>query len=173
MNNIVVINGLRFLVFTLIQLLVLKRASSGWEGFFYLNVLLYPLFILLLPLRTPKALIVFLGFLLGLSIDIGYGSIGVHAGTCVATAYLRSYVLKWTEPREGYNVNHSPNFHHLGAPWFLRYSAILMFFHIFIYFWIDAFSHIYFLDIVLKTAYTFVFSMFIIFVFMFLFNPKN
>jgi hypothetical protein len=173
MNNLVVINIIRFIFFFLIQILLFKRLSSGWEGWIYVNVLIYPLFLFLLPLSTPKPLMVFLGFVIGLAVDVGYGTYGVNAGASVFTAYLRSYVLNWTEPREGYAVNASPNINQLGGAWFFRYAGILMLVHTFIYFCIDAFSPVFILDILAKTIYTFIFSMLGVLIVMFLFNPKN
>ena len=173
MSNIIVINILRFIAFFLVQLLILKRLSYGWEGFMYVNVLLYPLFILLLPFRTPKPLVVFLGFLIGFFVDLGYGTLGVHSGAMVATAYFRSFVINWLEPREGYNIGSSPNKEDMGGGWFIRYTAILMFTHIFIYFCIDAFTPVYIVGIVGKTFWTFLFSMLLLLVVVYTLNPKK
>jgi len=173
MNSAVGINVFRFVALLLLQGLILKRISEGWMGYVYFNVLLYPLFVILLPLRTPRAVVLVVAFLLGIGVDLFYGTIGMHAGAMVFMAYLRSFVLNRIEPREGYNVNYSPTKSRMGLPWFLSYSSIMMGIHLLAYFSLDAFSPVYFGGIVVKSLYSFFFSMFFIIIVMFVFNPED
>lgn len=175
MTSSTFINGLRFLGLFLLQVFVFKRLSTGWEwdGILYVNVIIYPLFILLLPLRTPKAAVLGLAFLIGLSVDLFYDSPGIHASAAVFTGFMRSFVLGWLVPREGYNVNYSPTRKRMGMPWFFRYSAILMAMHLFWYFSVDAFTFFYFWDILIKTIYTYITSMVVILMIMLIFNPVD
>ena len=69
MSNVVVTHIIRFIAFVLIQVLLLKNLSPGGESFNYIHLIIYPLFLILLPLRTPHTVLVFLGFLIGLSVD--------------------------------------------------------------------------------------------------------
>lgn len=173
MNSAVGIHIFRFVALLLLQGLILKRISAGWMGYVYFDVLLYPLFIILLPLRTPRSLVMISAFLLGLGVDLFYGTIGLHAAASVFTAYLRAFVLSQLEPREGYNVDFSPTKAQLGAPWFFRYASIMLGIHLFAYFSIDAFSPVFFADIVVKTLYSFLFSMFFISIIVLIFNPRQ
>jgi hypothetical protein len=173
MNSAVGIHIFRFVALLLLQGLILKRISEGWMGYVYFNVLLYPLFVILLPLRTPRAVVTLTAFLLGIGVDLFYGTIGLHAGAIVFTAYARSFVLNRIEPREGYNVNYSPTKARMGLSWFLRYASIMMGIHLLVYFSLDAFSYIYFGSIVVKSLYSFFFSMFFIIIVMFVFNPED
>ncbi len=173
MNNAVLTNISRFLLLLFIQGLILKRLSLGWEGIVYVNVMIYPLFILLMPLRTPRPVILLSAFALGIGVDLFYGTLGLHTSATVLTAYARSYVLAFMEPREGYNVNYSPTKARMGAPWFLRYASIMMGIHLIAYFSIDAFSPQFFFSIVIKALYTFLFSLFFIIIIMQLFNPTD
>ena len=173
MNSAVGIHIFRFAMLLLLQGLILKRISAGWMGYVYFDVLLYPLFIILLPLRTPRPLVMISAFLLGLGVDLFYGTIGLHAAASVLTAYLRAFILSQLEPREGYNVNLSPTKAQLGAPWFFRYASIMLGIHLLAYFSIDAFSPVFFTDIVAKTLYSFIFSMFFISIIVLIFNPKQ
>jgi hypothetical protein len=173
MSNAVLINILRFLGFLLFQVFILKRLSIGWEGSIYINFILYPLFIMLLPLRTPQVVLLFSAFALGLMIDMGYDSLGVHAGASVLTAYSRSRILSWLAPRDGYNVNYSPVKARLGVRWFLRYSSIMMLLHLLFYYSLDAFSPVFFLDIMLKMLYSFPFSMIFVIIVVYIFDPKE
>jgi len=78
MNNIIWRNIIRFVLIYIFQVFVLKRMSAGWAGDYYLNVIIYPLFLMMLPLRTPRTLLLVIGFLAGILIDIFYESYGIH-----------------------------------------------------------------------------------------------
>lgn len=173
MSGLLITNGIRFLILLIVQVLVLKRLSPGVESFNYIHILLYPLFVLLLPLRTPQALTLALSFLLGLMVDIFYDSPGVHASASVFTGYLRGVVLGYMEPRGGYNVNFSPTKERMGLRWFAGYASVLMLGHLFFYFSIEAFTFAYFADTLLKTLFSFVVSMGFVFAVMFVFNPES
>ena len=172
MNNATLIHITRFFAFYIFQVLILKRLSIGWEGPVFFNFLLYPMFIFLLPLRTPQVVALFSAFALGILVDMSYDSLGVRAGASVLTAYIRPWVLGWLEPRDGYNVNYSPNKARMGAPWFLRYASILMAFHLVFYYSLDAFSPVYIVDILLKTLYSFPLSMIFVIMVAYIFDPE-
>ncbi len=173
MSGLVIINGIRFVLLLLVQVLVLKRLSPGIESFNYIHILLYPLFVMLLPLRTPQALVLGLSFLLGLLVDIFYNSPGVHAGASVFTGYLRGIVLHQLEPRGGYNVNFSPTKARMGSRWFIAYAALLMVGHLLFYFSLETFTFAYFGDTILKTVFSFFTSMGFVVAVMFVFNPES
>lgn len=173
MNSAVGIHIFRFIGLLLLQGLILKRVSAGWMGFVYFDVLVYPLFILLLPLRTPRALVLISGFLLGIGVDLFYGTIGLHAAATVFTAYVRAFTLNQLEPREGYNVNYSPTKAQFGTAWFIRYASVMMGVHLLAYFSIDAFSPVFFVYIIVKTLYSLLFSLFFIIIIVFIFNPRQ
>ena len=92
MNKAITNSTIRFFLLWVIQVFILKQVIWGWDGIVYLQVFLYPLFILLLPFNTPRSLTVFLGFVLGLAIDWLYESPGLHAGALVFTAYMRAVI---------------------------------------------------------------------------------
>ena len=173
MNNVVRANIARFLGLVLIQGLVFQYIGVGWENFPYLHIVIFPLFILLLPLRTPLPLLMLLAFATGLIVDIFYNTLGVHASAAVFTAFVRPTVLGFLEPRGGYNVNFSPTVKRMGIGWSLRYVAILMFLHLFFYFSVEAFTFVYFVDILLKTLISYLVSMTFVFIFQIIFNPLD
>ncbi|MFT5745334.1 MAG: hypothetical protein ACI9XO_000397 [Paraglaciecola sp.] len=170
MNSLIYKNGLRFLGLVLIQGLILRNIGVGWESFPYFNVLIYPLFILLLPMRTPTPLVIFLGFCIGISIDMFYNSLGVHAAAMTFSAFVRPLILKQLEPRGGYNTNYSPTAMRYGSTWFAWYAGVFMLLHCFTYFFVEAFTPYYMIDIWLKTIFSFVLSYFLIFLIHTLFN---
>ncbi|MFQ5583638.1 MAG: hypothetical protein ACE5GL_04320 [Calditrichia bacterium] len=159
MNSTITVNILRFIVLVLLQGLVLVNVGSGWVQFPYFNVFLYPIFIFLLPIRTPKPLVIFSGFVLGLTVDLFYLSPGVHAAAAVFTAFIRPAVLKYLQPGGGYKPSHSPTKASQGLAWYVKYSAILLLPHLLIYFFVEAFSFVYWDEILLKTLFSFVISM--------------
>ena len=173
MNSTTFANALRFVGLVILQVLILKRFAMGWDERHYFQIILYPLFILLLPIRTPHTLLVFLGFLIGITIDMFYVSPGVHASASVFTAFIRPIVLSSIEPRGGYNVNYSPTKNRFGLTWFLTYSSILLFAHLFFYFSVEAFTFYYIIDILLRTLASFIISMIFIIMYQFLFDPRD
>lgn len=173
MSNAVLTNLIRFIGLLLLQGLILKRIELGGFLGSHLHVFLYPLFIIILPLRTQRTLVILLGFILGLCIDVFYNSLGVHASALVFTAFMRAIVLWMVQPRGGYNVNFSPTRRRMGMNWFLRYSAIMMALHLFFYFSVEAFTFVYIVDILLSTLVSFVVSMIAVFVFQTLFDPLD
>jgi hypothetical protein len=173
MNSIIVVNILRFVGLMLLQGLVFKNIGVGWESFPYLHIIVFPLFILLLPLRTPKTLVIFLAFVIGISVDFLYYTLGVHASAAVFTGYVMSLVIKMLEPRGAYNMSYSPTIARMGLGWFVQYASILMFAHIFFYYSVEAFTFVYIVDILIKTFVSFFASMVFIMIFQLLLNPLD
>ena len=173
MNNVVRANLFRFIGLVLMQGLVFQNIGTTWEGFPYLHIIVFPVFILLLPLRAPVPLIILLGFATGMAVDAFYGSYGVHASAAVFTAFARPGIIKLLEPRGGYNINFSPTIERMGIGWFIRYAAVLMFLHLFFYFSVEAFTFVYFTDILLKTIVSYLVSMTFVIIYQVLFNPME
>lgn len=173
MNRAVVANIIRFIGILLVQGLVLKRITLGWEEFPYLQILLYPVFILLLPLRVPRPLVILSAFAMGMLVDLFYNTPGVHASASIFTAFIRPLILYRLTPRGGYTAVHAPNKEKMGWPWFLRYAAFLLAFHLFFYFSVESFTFVYIGTILLKTFFSFIISGIFILIFMQVFNPKE
>lgn len=172
MNRTIVVNSVRFVILILLQVLVLRRITFDWSSFGFIHVLLYPLAILALPIRTPKWLVLILGVVTGLIVDMFYDSPGVHASALVFTAYMRTIVIKLLEPFGGYNVEDSPTLRTMGSGWYMTYAAVMMFIHIFFYFSVEAFSFVFIFEIMMNTIFSFVVSILIIFILQITFRPK-
>lgn len=173
MNSSIIKNGIRFVFLVLAQILIFKSIDLDTNGFSYFTIFIYPVFILLLPIRTPTVLVVLLGFLLGLTVDVFYDSLGVHAGASVFSAFIRSTILHLLEPRGGYEVNASPTKSNYGINFFFKYAAIFMFFHIVVYFSLEIFTPVYFNEIFIRTGFSFVLSILFVIIYQYLFNPKE
>jgi hypothetical protein len=173
MNNIIFRNIIRFIALVLLQVLIFKQMELSTGIWQYLHVFLYPLIILLLPLRTPPMLVLIIALFTGLTIDVFYDSLGVHASACVFLAFLRPLALGIFEPREGYNVNISPTKKTLGMVWFSRYSAVLLAFFMFFYFSVEAFTFVYLGSILLKTLLSYIATMIFVLIYMTIFDPEQ
>ena len=173
MNTVILANVYRFIGLSLIQGFVFQNIGNGWEDFPYLHIVVFPIFIFLLPMRIPRSLVLLLGFAIGMFVDILYDTLGLHASAAVFTAYIRPFVFKVLEPRGGYNVNLSPTVRHLGVSWYLQYTAILMLAHLFFYFSVEAFTFVYIGNILLKTIISFVTSMIFVIIYQVIFNPSE
>lgn len=125
----------RFLILILVQVVVLNNVQ--FSGF--INPFVYIMFIMMLPVRMPKAFLLLAAFLTGLVVDVFSNTMGMHAAACVFMAYVRPTVLRIMAPRDGYETESSPSVKELGFTWFLIYAATLTFIHHFILFYIEVF----------------------------------
>ena len=172
MNSFWTNNIKRFFILILIQILVLKRINIGWGDLNYIHFFIYPLFILLVPLKIQRSFLLILAFFTGLFLDMFYDSPGLHSSSLVFMAFMRNYILKFLEPRDGYKIEMTPTIYNFGFNWFLIYSSILVFLNIFWYFSVEAFSFLYFPEIILKTIFSFIFSEVLIVLYVVILNPK-
>ena len=150
------------LVLILIQVLVCKHIVLGSASDPYLDVLIYPLLLIILPVNTPAALVVIIGFISGIGVDIFYDSPGVHTSALVFTAFIRKPLLNFLEPRIGYAVDDVPLRVSPSDYWYYLYAGILLLVHILLYYLISFFSLSYIIDILLKSVLTFLVSMLLI-----------
>lgn len=173
MSSNILPNVWRFVVLMLFQILVLQgiQFESGfWK---YLHPIIYPLFIILLPIKTPVPLVLFVSFCMGLLIDNFYNSFGLHASASVFTAYARSFVLNIIEPRGGYNVAHIPSAKRYSMNWYMKYSAIMLLGHLLFYFSMEAFAPSYIINILLNTFFSFIVSYLLIMFYQIIFDPQD
>lgn len=158
-------NILRFVIFVLLQVLVMKNLHLGR----YIILLPYVMFILLLPFETPKQLVLIFSFITGITIDMFYDTPGMHAAASVILGFSRGLLLPVISPRDGYEVNQKPTIQYMGRAWFITYALTLIFIHHFFFFFIEVFRFSEFFRtltrVVLSTAGTFAFSYLIQFLF--------
>jgi len=169
MSDAVIVNIFRFIGLMLVQVLILQNVHIHSHA----NLYIYPIFILMLPIKTPNWMLLVIAFFLGLSIDIPYNTPGIHAAASVLTAFLRPTLCLIMEPRGGYDLGQSPNKNTFGMSWFFQYSAILMGIHLFAVFCLNAFDMSYLGDIILRTIFSFILSMTLVVLYQYIFNPKK
>ena len=147
---------LRFMLFVLLQVLVLNRVLF----FDFVNPYLYVLFIITLPTMMDRIAQMLVAFLLGLCVDIFSGTIGLNAFACVLTAYIKPFQNKAFGPQEEFGI--VPSFTTYGVAQFVQYSSVLVLIHHLAFFIAEAGSFEHFGTILLKTLCRSVFTMLLI-----------
>ncbi|RKE03547.1 rod shape-determining protein MreD [Marinifilum flexuosum] len=166
--NIILKNTIRFVVLVLIQVAILNNIQvSG-----FVNPYMYILFILLLPFEIPNWLLLLLSFILGLSIDVFSGTVGMHASACVFMAYVRPYVLNYLSLRDGYEVGTYPGIAHFGFVWFFKYALTLIVAHHSFLFVVEAFSFANFSETIMRIIFSTFFTLTLIITSQFLMFKK-
>lgn len=146
-----------FIVLVLTQVLVLNQVQfSG-----YINPYIYVLFILLLPLNSPRYIVLLLAFITGLSIDIFSNSLGIHAFATVIIGYMRAPVIGLITSREEDQSNY-PGLAQNKFSWFLKYTSIMVFIHHFALFYVEVFTFSNFFGTLFRAFLSSLFSIFII-----------
>lgn len=165
---------IRGVIILIVQVLILKRINTGSSWLWQHGALfLYPIIILLLPIRMSRHYVTLLGFFIGLIIDMFYDTVGVNAFALTAMAYLRGIILAYLEPRGGYTINMSATRHSMGINWLMIYTSLMILAHVFIYYVVEVFTFVYIGKILLKTTLTFFMSMIVIMGYHLLFNPRK
>jgi len=172
MNSLWFWNGLRLFFLFFFQVLVLKQVHLNWGSFNFISIMIIPLWIMLVPIQTPKWLLVVGGFLVGLGVDWFYDSPGVHASAATFVAFIRPIVLTYIEPRGGYNRVPIPSKFHLGLNWFVTYASVMLFAYLLFYFSMEVFTPSLIGTIVVKTVFSFILSILLVLLYMFIFDPK-
>lgn len=162
----------RFVGLVAVQSLLLNQMVNTVGEYF--NVLLYPLFILFLPLQLPVPYLVMLGFFVGLAVDAFVPSWGIHASAGAFSGAIRGLSLLPFGPKGGYSPK-DPIFApaHMGWQTFLQGTATFMLLHILWYFSVNYFAPVFAWDIVKKTFFSWIFSMIFVALYAAMFNPKK
>lgn len=169
MVNEILRNIGRFIILVLVQVLIVKNIELGR----FINPFVYVLFLVILPFETPKWSLLFIGFILGITIDMFYDTPGFHASACVVMAYIRPGILKLFSPRDGYESGTQPTVQYLGVPWFLSYAGILVLAHHFVLFFIEAFHFSEFFSTFFRAITSALSTIILIVTIQYLFNRKK
>ena len=172
MNNVYLRNIIRIILLVLFQVLVLKEIKFTSVGLNYMQILIYPLGLMLLPISIPQFFLILISFFTGLMVDQFYLSPGVHASACLWMIMARPLVLKYMEPKSGYSIDQNLTGYTLGIFWFMRYAGIMLFVFVLSYFIFEIFTFVFFGEILLRTIFSFCLSYFLMFLIQILFNPK-
>jgi hypothetical protein len=106
----------------LVQILFLKNLALFGVAFAFI----YLLAILSLPLSIKPFPLLIISFLIGLSVDVFYETMGMHAAAVTLLAFLRPFWLKAISPSGGYDDTTEPTLTEMGLRWFISYSFPLV-----------------------------------------------
>ena len=146
-----------FISLVLIQVLIFNQVQ--FSGFF--NPYVYVLFIILLPLSTPRYAILILAFALGLIIDIFSNSLGVHSAATVFIAYVRPLVIRLISNRED-DKNDYPGLNQNKLGWFINYVVIMVLIHHTLLFYLEVYTFANFFNTLYRVILSSLFSIIII-----------
>ena len=147
----------RFFILVAIQVLLLNNVQiSG-----YLNPYVYLLFIMLLPPKMPKAIVLVLAFIMGFTIDIFSDSFGIHTAASVLLAYVRPSILSLVSIKGGEDLE-AISIKQLRFSRFFTYSGIMCLIHHFTLFYLDAFRLNEIFDTFVRALYSTVISLLLI-----------
>lgn len=135
-SRTVFFNIIRFFFLILLQVLVLNHIYLG--GF--INPYLYIYFILLLPFRTPKWMLLLSSFFLGIGVDLFTNTIGLNAAASVLMAFFRPMVTNLISSGPESLIGETPSLRNQGIKWFLYYAISLTLIHHFALFYLEIFS---------------------------------
>jgi len=117
-----------------------------------LHPYLYILFILILPIKTPKWLVLILSFATGLVLDLFSNTAGMHASACVFIGFMRPTILQLYPPKYEDVTYLAPHIHTLGFLNFLMYALILTFLHHLVLMFVEVFEFAEFEQTLLRVA---------------------
>ena len=102
--------------------------------------MIYPLYIFLLPWEMGVFPLMLISFFYGACIDAISNTYGLHASSAVIIAYLRPYLFKLFEPRDGYEPGQELTLLNLNFTWAISVQGLLLLIHHFWFFTIEIFK---------------------------------
>ena len=146
--------------FILFQELILD--NIGFTKY-YINPLLYLILIISLPQNTEKWFLIIYAFLLGISLDLFDGNIGINSSALVFIAFLKPSLNKILIPKNYIDEKDKLGLKNLGIQTFSTYAVIIIFIHNCFWFLLERFSSLSILEIwflmlgiILNTIVTFI-----------------
>tara|TARA_R110002072_G_scaffold291008_1_gene458908 strand:- start:28503 stop:29018 length:516 start_codon:yes stop_codon:yes gene_type:complete len=126
----------RFIAVLLIQGLILNQIEIG----FGIQLMIYPLFIILLPVNINIISLLFISFSLGILVDAFSNTYGLHASSALLFAFLRPSIFKLFDNRDGYDALVETNVFNMGLIWFAKSFGVLLFIHHLWFFFLEMFK---------------------------------
>lgn len=167
MNNSVFVHIARFILLVLLQVLVFNNIN--FLG--YINPYVYIMFIALYPVKNNRLAIIFLSFLIGLTIDLFSDTGGIHAAACVFVAYIRPLLLKFSF---GMIYDHQTiKFNSVEFGEKLTYLTLLTLIHHFVLFYLELFSVSKIILVLQKTLFSSIFTILLILIITIIFSKKT
>ena len=135
-----------FIIYLLVQILVLKNLVFFGAAFCFL----YILYLLLLPIETKTIPTLLIAFVMGLTVDLFYDTLGIHTASLLTIAFIRRPWIKILTPTGGYDEDLQPSLLNMGFGWFTTYSLPLLIIFNSFFFFIESMGIDLFIPIVQK-----------------------
>ncbi|HLR00098.1 MAG TPA: hypothetical protein VK102_06950 [Sphingobacterium sp.] len=136
MGKIIINNILRYPVFIVLQVFFFKNI-----GYYNLAAPFpYVLFLLLLPIGISNLPLYLIGLFTGITIDIFYDTLGIHATACIVLCAFRIFFHNITLDRKFDKSFITPTLSVMGFKWFASYAFLGVFIHHLFLFFLEVFS---------------------------------
>jgi len=162
-------NSLRFVLFLLVQTLILNQIEIG----FGIQLMIYPLFIMLLSFDTGVLSLLAISFTLGICIDAFSNTFGLHTSSLLVFSFLRPVIFKLFDTREGYDLLLEPTVLNMGNGWFIKSFGSLLLIHHFWFYLLEMFKLNDMGYVLQKTVYSLPLSFFLCVLLQYLFVNKQ
>ena len=167
MNSTIFVNIARFILLLAAQVLIFN--NMNFLG--YINPYPYILFIILYPVNGNKYGLLLSSFFLGIILDMFCNSGGVHAASCLALAYYRPYIFKFSF---GLSYEYQTvRLNDILTPErfsFILFSVVL---HHFALFLLEVFRLNFLFEILLKTILSTLFTIIICIIIIYIIKPSK
>jgi rod shape-determining protein MreD len=167
MNSTLLVNIFRFVLLLALQILVFNNMNFGG----YISAFPYILFIILYPVNGNKANLLIASFFLGLIMDLFSNSGGVHATACVLLAYLRPYFFKFSF---GLSYEYQTiKLNDVLTPERFTFILLAVTTHHVTLFLLESFQITFFLDVLLRTLLSTLFTILTCIILIYLIKPNK
>lgn len=167
MNSTLFVNIFRFILLLAAQIIVFN--NMNFLG--YVSPFPYILFIILYPVNGNKSGLLVASFFLGLIMDLFSNSGGIHTTACIILAYYRTYIFKFS-----FGISYEYQTIKLNdvlTPERFSFILLSVLTHHFTLFILEAFKFSFFLDILLRTILSTVFTIIVCIIIIYLFKPSR
>lgn len=167
MNSTLLVNISRFILLLAVQIIIFNNMS--FLG--YIIPLPYILFIILYPVNGNKSGLLIASFLLGLTMDLFMNSGGIHATACLVLAYMRPSIFKFS-----FGVSYeyqTIKINDVLTPERFSFILLSVIIHHITMFLLEAFQISFFLDILIRTLLSAVFTIISCIIIIYLIKPNK
>lgn len=167
MNSALLVNIFRFVLLLATQIIVFNNMNF----FGFISPFPYVLFIILYPVNGNKSGLLLASFLLGLIMDMFSNSGGIHATACLALAYFRPFLFKFSF---GLSYEYQTvKLNDVLTPERFSFILLSVVIHHLVLFILEAFQFSFFWDILLRTLLSTVFTIIICIIIIYLIKPNK
>ncbi len=148
LNNIYVLNGIRFILLVLAQVLVFN--NMNFMGI--INPMIYIIFLYWYPIRENVAVFLIISFLLGFVIDLFSDTMAIHSAAILTIAFVRPVLMRFCFGAnfefQGFTFKNTTRVQRM------TFLGLLIGFHHLIFFSLELLSFSHFLLILEKVLFT-------------------